>query len=62
MIMSRVDPWVGLGWVESQQHTDLSAESAYCGDCDSDSFYLMTMALNRILLLTYFSLSPINTL
>ena len=54
--------WVGLGWVGSQQHTNLSTESAYCGDCDSDSFYWMIMALNRILLLTYSLTVPINTL
>jgi len=29
MIVGWVDPWVGLGWIESQQHTYLSAESAY---------------------------------
>ena len=57
MIMGWVDPclgWVGLGWVESQQHRDLSIESAYCGDCASDSFYRMIIALSRITyLLTY---------
>ena len=29
--------WVGFGWAESQQHSNLSAESAYCGT--SGSFY-----------------------
>jgi len=36
MIVGWVDPWVGLGWVESQQHINMSVESAYCGDCASD--------------------------
>jgi len=63
MIMGWVDPclgWVELGWVEFQQHTDLSIESAYCGDCASDSFYRMIIALSRITyLLTYLQvLSP----
>ena len=36
-----------LGWIESQQHINLSAESAYCGDCASVSFCWTTMALNH---------------
>ena len=39
---------VRLGWVESQQHINLSVESAYCGEYASDSFYAMIMALSRI--------------
>ena len=60
--LDRFMGWVGLVWVESQQHKDLPAESAYCDDCASDSFYWMILALSRILLLTDLITLPINRL
>ena len=59
-IIGWVDPWVGLGWAESQQYTNVSAESAYCGDCTSYSFHWMIMSLNRILLLLSYWISPVT--
>jgi len=59
-IIGWVDPWVGLGWAESQQYTNVSAESAYCGDCTSYSFQWMIMSLNRILLLLSYWISPVT--